>query len=68
MQLQNQWKPNNFNMAFRLFLTTLYLVMYLTQVVKLVIGFLGEEEPRGCRGLQPILAGFLKDCSSRLAT
>lgn len=55
-------------MASRLFLPTLYLVMYLTQVAKLVFGFLGEEGPRGCCGLQPILAGFLKDCSSCLAT
>jgi hypothetical protein len=67
MQLQNQWKPNNFNMASRLFLPTLYLVMYLTQMAKLVFGFLGEEGPQGCCGLLAILAGFLKDCSSHLA-
>jgi hypothetical protein len=37
-------------------------------VAKLVFGFLGEEGPQGCSGLQPILVGSLKDCSSHLAT
>jgi hypothetical protein len=45
-----------------------YLVLYLTQVAELVVGFFGEEGPPDCGGMLWILANFLIDYFSHQAT